>query len=79
MANGQQEIHEITEEEGEKKYEEHKDTAVFFYDPDYLHDFAKVCGKGEKILLFSDKGFRLYDRSGKLLCEEKLSDSKEVK
>lgn len=61
------------------KYEEHKDTAVFFYDPDYLHDFAKVCGKGEKILLFSDKGFRLYDRSGNLLCEEKLSDSKEIK
>lgn len=61
------------------KYEEHKETAAFFYDSDYIHDFSKVCGGGEKVMLFSDRGFRLYDRSGKLFYEENFSEGEAIK
>lgn len=60
------------------KYEDNKEEAVFSYDVDYVHTGAKLSADGEKIILFSDMGFRLYDLSGRLLHEENFSEAENI-
>ena len=46
------------------KEETHEDTCVVRYDAKYSHDEARVTGDGEKAMLFSYDGFRIYDSDG---------------
>ena len=48
------------------KEETHEDTCVVRYDAKYSHDEARVTGDGEKAMLFSYDGFRIYGSDGTL-------------
>ena len=60
------------------KRKEHKDTQIFDYDPEYIHDEARINTDIGRVMLFSFKDFRLYDINGILLCETIIPDSEKV-
>ena len=51
---------------------------VFEYDPAYLHDEARLNSKGNRVMLFSYKGFRLYDIGGNVVKEASLPDAQMI-
>ena len=54
------------------KFEEHVDTEIFSYDPEYRHDESRLSDDGKTIMLFSIDGFRLYSKNGGLIAEADL-------
>ena len=46
------------------KEETHEDTCVARYAAKYSHDEARVTGDGEKAMIFSYDGLRIYDSDG---------------
>lgn len=60
------------------KYENHTEANVLSYDAEYEHDEARISADGEKIMLFSYTGFRIYDMDGELICEKEIPDSEQV-
>ena len=56
----------------------HGDTTIFSYDPQDLHDEARICADGQSAMLFNYQGFRIYDRNGSLLAEEFLPDAERI-
>lgn len=51
------------------KEESHEDTCILRYDPMYAHDEARMTADGEKAMLFSYDGFRIYEKDGTLVSE----------
>lgn len=60
------------------KYENHPETEVFAYDPTYEHDEARLSADGKYIMLFSYRGFRIYDVTGKMIAEVSIPDGGQV-
>ena len=54
------------------------DKNICSYDGDYYHDEARINETENRLLLFSYKGFRIYDMSGKMLAEKELPDADKV-
>lgn len=48
---------------------DHQDAQLFSYDPTYLHDEARLSADGSTIMLFSVRGFRLFQTGGPLIAE----------
>ncbi|MBR9937090.1 protein kinase [Oscillospiraceae bacterium Marseille-Q3528] len=59
-------------------YENHQEAEIFSYDPSYQHSEARVSADGERIMLFSWKNFRIYDRNGNLMHEADISDADQI-
>lgn len=52
--------------------------AYFTYDPDYLHDEARVSGDGRTVMLFRYDAFRLYGMDGTVLADVAIPDAEKV-
>ena len=48
---------------------------IFTYDPAYFHDEVRINAAGDRAMLFSYKGLRLYDIIGSLLHETYIPDA----
>ncbi len=51
------------------KYEGHKEALLCSYDARYPHDEARVSADGTRVMLFSNKGFRIYGTEGVWVAE----------
>ena len=61
------------------QYESHPDTEVFAYDPDTVHDEARVSADGNTVMLFSYDRFYVYRTSdGSLIQEAEIPDAQQV-
>lgn len=60
------------------KYNSHSDNDVLTYDSSYEHDETRISADKKTIMLFSYKGFRVYDMNGKLINETRIPNEKEV-
>ncbi len=60
------------------KYENHPETEIFAYDPAYEHDEARLSADRKHIMLFSYRGFRIYDTAGALVAEVSIPDEGQV-
>ena len=58
--------------------ETHEDTCVVRYDAKYSHDEARVTGDGEKAMLFSYDGFRIYGSDGTLTAEGSFPEAEKI-
>lgn len=58
--------------------ENHTDAQIFTYDPDFLHDEARVSSDGATVMLFRYDAFRLYASGGAVLAEVLLPDPEQV-
>ena len=54
------------------------DSRRFSYEPSYPHDEARISSDGKTAMLFSYRGFRIYDLNGECLVEREFSDADEV-
>jgi WD40 repeat protein len=57
------------------KYESHPSAEVFFYDPSYRHDEARLSADGQTAMLFSYDGFRLFEMNGRIITEVSIPDA----
>jgi serine/threonine protein kinase/outer membrane protein assembly factor BamB len=55
--------------------EKHEDAQIFAYDPEYIHDEARLSADGSRATLFSTDGFRLYDGGGALIREQTIPNA----
>ena len=60
------------------KQEKHREADLFSYDAGYPHDEARVSLDGNTAMLFGIEGFRIYDRSGKMIAEAVLPDTEQI-
>ena len=60
------------------KYENHPEAELFAYDSAYEHDEARVSADEKTVMLFSYKGFRIYDRGGRCICEQQLPEAEQI-
>jgi len=60
------------------RYESCAGKGVLSYDPGYMHDEARVNSAGDRFMLFSSTGFRIYDADGDLINETELPDAGNV-
>lgn len=60
------------------QYREHPETEIFSYDPDYSHSEARVSADEETLMLFSYRGFRIYDKEGAVAADVFLPDPERV-
>ena len=60
------------------RLEDHPEAQLFTYDPDYLHDEARISADGSTAMLFRYDSFRLYGVNGKLLAEVDIPDAEQV-
>lgn len=60
------------------KYENYPETEIFAYDPAYEHDEARLSADGRHIMLFSYRGFRIYDTAGAMLAEISIPNEGQV-
>ncbi len=58
--------------------EEHADTELFSYDPQYVHNEARVSGDQKALMLFDYQGFYTFDQEGKLIAQGKLPDAEQI-
>jgi nitrite reductase/ring-hydroxylating ferredoxin subunit len=56
------------------KLESHPHAELLSYDPSYRHDEARITVDGQRVMLFSKDGFRLYDISGGIIAEAPMPD-----
>jgi hypothetical protein len=50
---------------------------IFRYD-EFVHDEARICADGTKIMMFDFMGFRLYNINGELICKQAIPDAELV-
>lgn len=50
-------------------------TETFSYDPTWFHDEARISADGKTMMLFSIRGFRIVDPSGRVLAETTFPDA----
>lgn len=60
------------------RYENHPESEIFTYDPAYLHNEARISEDKKTVMLFSYQKFRIYEISGRLLCEVNIPDAAQV-
>lgn len=60
------------------KKKEFSDYNICSYDNDYFHDEARISDDGKRLLLFSYKGFRLYETNGNLIKEVEMPNPKKI-
>ncbi len=60
------------------RLEAHNETLLLTYDARYHHDEARISQDGNTFMLFSIRGFQLYDREGKLLAQVELPNSSQI-
>lgn len=60
------------------KLENHSESQLLAYDARYDHDEARISGDGLTAMLFSYRGFRIYDMDGVVLSEAELPDANNV-
>ncbi len=60
------------------RLEAHNETLLLTYDARYRHDEARISQDGNTFMLFSIRGFQLYDREGKLLAQVELPNSSQI-
>ena len=56
----------------------HEDVSILSYDSRDRHDEARICADGQSAMLFDFRGFRIYDRDGKVIAEESLPDADRI-
>lgn len=60
------------------KLENYEDTVLLTYDARYPHDEARISQDGSTVMLFSNDGFRIYDRSGDLITENSIPEADSI-
>ena len=60
------------------KLENYEDTVLLTYDARYPHDEARISQDGSTVMLFSNDGFRIYDRSGNLITENSIPEADSI-
>lgn len=60
------------------KLEKHSEAQFCTYDPDFLHDEARISGDGSTLMLFRYDAFRLISMDGDILAEVALPDAEHV-
>lgn len=60
------------------RLEAHNEALLLTYDARYQHDEARISQDGKTFMLFSIRGFQLYDREGNLLTQVELPDSSQI-
>lgn len=60
------------------RLEAHDEAQLLTYDARYRHDEARVSRDGTTFMLFSIRGFQIYDRRGNLLTQVELPDSAQI-
>ena len=60
------------------KLENYEDTVLLTYDARYPHAEARISQDGSTVMLFSNDGFRIYDRSGKLITENSIPEADSI-
>lgn len=56
------------------KLETHANSQMLTYDREYYHTEARLSADGERIMLFSIDGFRIYSLDGQILAEVEIPD-----
>jgi len=56
------------------RLESHPEANVFTYDPNYRHDEARISANGQRVMLFSFRGFRVFDIGGGLIAEVEMQN-----
>ena len=57
------------------RHESHPDANVFSYDPSYRHDEARISAGWQTVMLYSFRGFRLYNINGALITEVEMQNA----
>lgn len=60
------------------KYKENSEAEIIGYDRDYTHDEARISADGKTVMLFSYRGFRIYDMGGEVVAEIEIPNADEV-
>jgi len=60
------------------RHESHPSANVFSYDPSYRHDQARISADWQTVMLFSFRGFRLYDITGALIAEREMQNATHI-
>ena len=60
------------------RFENHPESGIFTYDPDYIHDEARVSSDGQRLMLFRYDAFRIYDAGGDIVCDVEIPDADQV-
>lgn len=60
------------------KYKENSETEIISYNRDYIHDEARISADGKTVMLFSYRGFRIYDMGGEVVAEVEIPNADEV-
>ena len=58
--------------------ENHGEERLFAYDARYDHEEARISADGLTAMLFSHRGFRIYDTEGKLVAQAELPDEGKI-
>lgn len=59
------------------RMEKHPEALIFSYDPDFLHDEARISAEGN-VMLFRYDSFILYGKNGNVLAEMEIPDAESV-
>ena len=57
------------------RFESHADRNIFFYDPEFAHDEARLNIGGDRLMLYTYDRFRIYDVDGNLINETGIPDA----
>ena len=60
------------------RYGNHPEAEIFAYDASYGHEEARRSADGKQVMLFSHKGFRVYDVGGMMIAEESIPNPEQV-
>lgn len=60
------------------KHENHPEAQVLAYDPDYVHDEARLSADGRTVMLFRYDYFRIYDTDGAGIKDVNIPNAAEV-
>ena len=60
------------------KEERHDEAQLLTYDAHYRHDEARISGNGQTAMLFSFRGFAIYDMDGNLINQIELPDAAQI-
>lgn len=60
------------------KKSQYNESNIVSYDKDYVHDEARISEKGDRLMIFGYKSFRIYDIKGNLINETLIPNSENV-
>jgi len=60
------------------RFESHEDREFFAFDPDFVHDEVRLNARGNRIMLFSIEGFRIYDLEGNIISDTAIPDPGQI-